>query len=147
VNEMENTEQQAIDEITRSIIGCAMKVHGKLGAGFLETVYQNAMKIELHRAGHRVECERSIKVLYEDIVVGDYNADMVIDDMVIVENKAVTKLLVAHEIQLVNYLTATGIEAGLLLNFGSDRLVFRRKNRTYRPPGTYAQEESPITFE
>jgi GxxExxY protein len=62
---------------------------------------------------------------------------MVVDDRVIVENKAVSKLLIAHEIQLVNYLTATGIDAGLLLNFGSDHPVFKRKNRTYRPPGTY----------
>ena len=105
------------------------------------------MLIELSRSGHVVECERPIKVFYDGNVVGDYYADMVIDNLVIVENKAVSKLLIAHESQLVNYLAASGIEAGLLLNFGCDRLEFKRKNRTYRPPGSYSPEETTGNLE
>ena len=119
-------------ELTEMIIGCAMKVHNTLGAGFLESVYQNALVYELRKAGLSVECEARIQVRYEDIVVGDFFADLLVEHQVMVENKAVQSIAVAHEVQLVNYLTATGIEVGLLINFGSQRLEFKRKHRTFR---------------
>ncbi len=119
-------------ELTEMIIGCAMKVHNTLGAGFLESVYQNALVYELRKAGLSVECEARIQVRYEDIVVGDFFADLLVEHQVMVENKAVQSIAVGHEVQLVNYLTATGIEVGLLINFGSQRLEFKRKHRTFR---------------
>jgi len=120
------------EELTRAIIGCAMIVHRALGPGFLESVYQNALAWELRSAGICVECERRLEVRYRDTIVGEFVADMVVNDVVIIENKAVRALSRAHEAQLVNYLTATGIEVGLLINFGSDRLAFKRKVRAYR---------------
>jgi GxxExxY protein len=120
------------DRLTQKIIGCAMTVHRTLGPGFLESVYQNALAHELQKAGIAVECESKIKVHYDGIVVGDFSADMLVERCVLVENKAVQTLITAHEVQLVNYLTATGIEIGLLLNFGASRLEFKRKIRTYR---------------
>ena len=121
-------------ELTQAIIGCAMKVHRVLGPGFLESVYQRALQVELLRSGFMVECGKSLQVTYEGVIVGDFCADMVANELVLIENKAVRALTVAHEVQLVNYLTATGIEVGLLLNFGAERLEFKRKHRTYRNP-------------
>ncbi len=123
-------------KLTETIIGCAMKVHRTLGPGFLESVYQKALAHELKKAGLRFECEKSIQVTYDGTVVGDFTADMLVEGAVMVENKAVQALAPAHEVQLVNYLTATGIEIGLLLNFGAEKLEFKRKHRTYRPKQT-----------
>ena len=120
------------EELTEKIIGCAMKVHSVLGPGFLESVYAKALAYELRKAGLKVECEKLITVKYEGVVVGEFSADKLVEERVIVEEKAVHALVLAHEVQLVNYLTATGIEIGLLLNFGAQRLEFKRKSRTYR---------------
>lgn len=84
----------------------------------------------------KVECERKVQVTYDGVIVGDFSCDMLVEGCVLVENKAVVALAPAHEVQLVNYLTATGIEVGLLLNFGTQRLEFKRKTRTYRPRQT-----------
>ena len=113
------------------MIGLAMKVHNALGPGFLESVYQNALIFELQEAGHKVESEKNITVKYRETVVGAFIADLVVDDILIIENKAIQKLAVSHEVQLVNYLTATGINEGLLLNFGGPRLEFKKKFRLY----------------
>lgn len=120
-------------ELTEKIIGCAMKIHSTLGPGFLESVYQKALAHELHKAGLRVECEKPITVHYDGVVVGEFSADLLVGQNVMVELKANQALVPANEVQLVNYLTATGIEIGLLLNFGAERLEFKRKHRTYRP--------------
>lgn len=120
-------------ELTGKIIGCAMKVHSTLGPGFLESVYQMALTHKLSKAGLKVECQKPIAVHYDGIAVGDFSADMLVEDRVILELKASQGLVPANEVQLVNYLTATGIEIGLLLNFGAERLEFKRKTRTYRP--------------
>jgi GxxExxY protein len=122
-------------ELTEKIIGCAMTVHRILGPGFLESVYQRALAHELRKADLEVECERKIQVTYDGVVVGEFSADMLVQQAILIENKAVQALVRAHEVQLVNYLTATGIETGLLLNFGAERLEFKRKTRTYRPKG------------
>ena len=120
-------------ELTEKIIGCAMKVHTALWPGFLESIYQMALTHELSKAGLKVECQKPIKVHYDGIVVGDFSADVLVEDRVMLELKANQALVLANEVQLVNYLTATGIEIGLLLNFGGERLEFKRKTRTYRP--------------
>lgn len=119
--------------LTETIIGCAMKVHSALGPGFLEPVYQKALAHELQKAGLKIECEKPITVHYDGVVVGDFFADLLVDDKVMLELKANQTLAPANEVQLVNYLTATGIEIGLLLNFGAERLEFKRKARMYRP--------------
>ena len=121
------------EELTGKVIGCAMTVHRKLGPGFLESVYQNALAHELRKARIRVECERPLVVMYDGIVVGEFSADMVVEGELLIENKAVQALVVAHEVQLVNYLNATGKELGLLINFGGSKLEVKRKYRRYRP--------------
>lgn len=119
-------------ELTKTVIGCAFKVHNALGPGFLEQVYENALRIELVKQGLEVKQQEPIKVYYEDQVVGSYYADLWVEDRVIVEIKAVRALSKAHEVQLVNYLTATGVDTGLLLNFGPSVEV-KRKFREYKP--------------
>ena len=120
------------EELTRRIIGCAMKVHSKLGVGFLESVNEKAFAHELRKAGLQVECQVPIQVRYDDVVVGNFIADMLIERRVLVEIKVVLALSPVHEVQLVNYLTATGIEIGLLINFGAEHLEVKRKHKTYR---------------
>ena len=120
------------EELTAAIIGCAMKVHSTLGPGFLESVYQNSLAHELRKAGMSVDCESRIQVRYDGVLVGEFIADMLVEHVVLIENKAVQSLARAHEVQVVNYLTATGIDIGLLFNFGSQRLEFQRKYRTFR---------------
>ena len=125
------TEERELD-LAGKIIGLAMKVHRILGPGFLESVYENALAVELERSGFAFERQRLLQVHYEGVVVGEFTADLVIEGSLIVELKAVAAIVQAHEVQLVNYLTATGIEDGLLVNFGAASLEFKRKYRTYR---------------
>ncbi len=117
-------------EITERVIGCAMKVHRTLGRGFLESVYQNALLIELRALGLSVDAQKRLKVRYEGNVVGDFVADLIVNDAVILELKAASALSKADEQQLVNYLKATGLDLGLLLNFGSPSLEVKRKQRS-----------------
>ena len=118
-------------ELTAKIIECAYKVHNTLGFGFLEAVYQNALMIELQKAGLKAEKEKRIQVCYDNQVVGDYLADIIVEEKVILELKSVKDLHPAHEAQLTNYLRATGIEVGILINF-SERVEIKRK--VYTPP-------------
>lgn len=120
------------DDLTQMIIGCAYKVHNALGPRFLEKVYENALRIELEKLGLRVKQQEPINVTYEGHVVGEYYADLWVDECVVIELKALQTLAKAHEVQLVNYLSATGIDTGLLLNFGPSVQV-RRKFREYIP--------------
>ena len=119
-------------DITHRIIAAAYAVHNTLGAGFLEKVYENALLVELQRRGFLVEQQRNIPVFYHDTQVGDFVADLIVDEQIILELKAVESIHPRHELQLVNYLTATGNELGLLINFGSSVEV-KRKYRTYKP--------------
>ena len=130
---MDRMEEMEHEELTERIIGCAMTVHSTLGPGFLESVYEKALVHELAKAGLRAECQKPIRVTYDGIVVGEFTADLFVEDTVMVENKAVQVLQPVNEVQLVNYLTATSVDVGLLLNFGSDRLQFRRKHRSFQP--------------
>ena len=122
----EATEEYPHADITEKIIGCAHRVHRKLGSGFLEKVYENAMVIELEKIGLNVAQQCPINVVYEGKVIGEYMADLVVENKVIVELKAVSELASIHEVQLVNYLRATGIEVGLLINFSENVNVKRR---------------------
>ena len=115
------------EKLTESIISCAYKVYNTLGFGFLESVYQNAMLIELRKAGLQVESESCITVCYHGQPVGEFRADILVEATVIVELKSVKQIVSAHEVQLVNYLTATGKPVGLLLNFAETKVQVKRK--------------------
>ena len=123
------------DDLTQKIIGCAYKVHNSLGPGFLEKVYENALRIELEKLGLNIKQQEPINVTYEGQVVGEYYADLWVDGRVVIELKAVQTLTQRDEVQLVNYLTATGIDNGLLLSFGPSVEV-KRKFRVYKPKGS-----------
>ena len=103
-----------------------MEVHGRLGCGFLETVYENALAIELAKQHISFRCQPAAKVRYKGIVVGNFYPDIVVDDRLLLELKATKKLLAIDQAQLLNYLKVTGIQAGLLLNFGTKSLEIKR---------------------
>ena len=113
-------------EITEQIIGAAFEVHRVLGYGFLEKVYQRAMQVELESRGFVAEIESKIKVNYKGTVVGDYQADLFVNQCVIVELKVAKEYMPYDEAQLLNELKATGIRVGLLINFGRSRVEFKR---------------------
>lgn len=121
-----------IKQLTEIVIKCAFRVHNTLGSGYLEKVYENALRLDLEAEGLCVQQQAPIQVRYRGQVVGDFIADLVVEGRLIVEIKAVQKLAVEHEVQLVNYLTATGVDDGLLINFGPSVEV-RHKYRVYRP--------------
>ena len=114
-------------ELTQSIIAAVFEVHNTLGSGFLEKVYQNALTKELRLRGHQAKTQVKIPVYYKDELVGDYIADILMNDRIILELKALSDLTNQHEAQLLNYLKATGYRIGLLLNFGSKRVQVKRK--------------------
>ena len=116
-------------ELTEQIIGSAFRVYNKMGFGFLESVYERCMRIELEKAGLKVETQKSILVRYDEHVVGEFTADLLVGDKIVVELKSVSRLVETHEVQLVNYLVATGIPVGLLLNFGEKKVEVKRKVR------------------
>lgn len=113
-------------DLSDKILKCFFNVYNKLGYGFLEKVYENSMMLELKKNGIFAQKQRPIKVLYDESVVGEYFADIIVENTIIIELKAVEFLVEEHELQLLNYLKATNIEVGLLLNFGK-RPDFRRK--------------------
>ena len=121
-----------VEMLIRTVMECSKNIRRHLGPGYLESVYKNSMLVELNKHGLVYEIEKPISVYYENVLVGDFKADIVVEGILILELKAVQSLHMAHEIQLVNYLTATGIDHGLLINFGSDELQFKRKYRVYR---------------
>ena len=113
-------------EVTEKIIGAAFEVYKELGYGFLERVYQRAMQVELQRAGLAAEIERRIQVKYKSVIVGDYDADLLVDGSVVVEIKVAKNYNSDDEPQLLNELKATGIKVGMLINFGRTRVEFKR---------------------
>jgi GxxExxY protein len=121
------------DELTERLIGAAFEVHNVLRFGFLESVYENALSIELSKAGISHSTQAPIRVDYDGHNVGEFAADVVVEDRLILELKSVVQLATAHEVQLVHYLTATSLDIGLLINFGPERVEIRRKFRNYRP--------------
>ncbi len=116
-------------DITERIIKCAYIVYNKMGFGFLESVYEKCLHIELNKAGLNAESQRPIKVSYENEIVGEFVADIIVNDSVILELKSVRQIIKAHEVQLVNYLVATGKPVGLIINFGETKVEIKRKVR------------------
>ncbi len=117
------------ENITEKIIGCAYQVYNRMGYGFLESVYEKCMLIEMQKAGLKSEYQKSIIVYYEGEVVGQFVADIFVEDTIIIELKSVKSIAKAHEVQLVNYLVATGKDVGLLINFGEQKVEVKRKVR------------------
>lgn len=113
-------------ELTKSLIGIYYDIYNELGYGFLEKVYHNAMLIELKSRGYEFESQKKIEVIYKKEIVGDYIPDIIINNSVIIELKCVECMVESHEAQLLNYLKATDIEVGLLLNFGKDPQFIRK---------------------
>lgn len=117
-------------DLTRAVIRCAFDVQNELGSGFLESVYEKAMLISLEEAGIPARSQVPIGVHFRGQLVGDFYADLLVDEKVIVELKAVERLTPQHKAQVINYLNATGIPVGLLLNFGSPKVDFQRFTRS-----------------
>ncbi|HEX5242716.1 MAG TPA: GxxExxY protein [Tepidisphaeraceae bacterium] len=113
-----NTDDKRFDWITETIIGCAYKVASKLGFGFLEQCYENALSYELRNKGLRVQQQARLQVWYDNIVVGEYVADLIVEDVVLVELKAISALEAIHSAICINYLAATKLPLCLLINFG-----------------------------
>ena len=114
------------DPLTRRIIDCAMTVSNALESGFLEKVYENALVVELRTNGLATEQQKPLDIYYRDILVGEYFADIVVEDSIILELKAAKAIDEIHQAQLLNYLKMTGFHRGLLLNFGTPRLGIKR---------------------
>ena len=118
------------EDLTKKIIGCAYQVYNTMGSGYLESVYEKCLIIELKKAGLCGFSQHAIEVRYEGQNVGNFIADIFVEDKVIVELKAIRQLTTMHEVQLVNYLTSTNTEVGLLINFGATEVEVKRKVKT-----------------
>ncbi len=118
------------EKLTETIIGCAYRVYRKLGYGFLESVYEKSLLIELQKAGLNAEFQIPINVMYDEQCVGSFFADIIVEGTIILELKSVSKIITAHEVQLVNYLTATDKPVGLILNFAEHGVEVKRKVRS-----------------
>jgi GxxExxY protein len=114
------------DTLAKLIISCAYKVGRVMGCGFLEKVYENALAIELLDAGLKVETQKQISVRYKEQIVGEYYADILVDDDIVLELKAVSAIEGIHFVQCQNYLKATGLKLGLVINFGEEKVKVRR---------------------
>lgn len=121
-----DTGVQERDPVTHDIIGAAFEVHRVLGYGFLERVYQRAMQAELALRGRKSELEHQLTVHYKTVLVGDYMADLLVEERVLVELKVAPEYQKADEAQLLNELKATGTKVGLLVNFGRTKVEFKR---------------------
>jgi GxxExxY protein len=121
----------ASDSLSQKVIGEAIHVHRVLGPGFLESIYHNALLIRLNKAGLTAESGQPLPVYFEGDIVGNFQTDIIVEGRLLLELKAVSVLVAAHEVQLVNYLTATKLDVGLLLNFGSKSLEIKRRTRGY----------------
>ena len=114
------------ETVSQRVIRCAFEVSNTLGVGFLEKVYEKALCVEFQKAGLAFECQKVLEVEYKDQIVGNYAADIVVDGRLIVELKALSSLSRQHEAQVMNYLRASDISVGLLLNFGTPRIGIKR---------------------
>ena len=121
------------EEITGAIINASFEVSNELGAGFLESVYEKALIVALAQRGLNISAQVPLKVRFRNVIVGEFFADLIVEEKVLVELKAVSRLLPEHKAQVINYLNATGIETGLLLNFGNPRVEYYRLHKRKDP--------------
>jgi GxxExxY protein len=132
------------EELTGRIIGAAYEVFNTLGSGFWESVYERALALCLSDIGLDVKIQHAVPVVFRDHLVGDFRCDLLVNDSVIVELKAIEHIAKAHEVQLVNYLTATRIPIGLLINFSPDGVQVKRKHLTKRSPLHSSTPSDPV---
>ena len=121
------------EELTAKILECCFEVSNELGAGFLESVYERALIVALTHKGMSVDAQMSLRVKFRDVIVGDFYADLIVEETVLIELKAVSRILSEHKAQVINYLNATGIEVGLLVNFGNPRMEYFRLHPSNHP--------------
>ncbi|MEO8512191.1 MAG: GxxExxY protein [Ignavibacteria bacterium] len=140
---IKDNENYLHSELTEEIIGQAFNVYNALGSGFLESVYKRALTKKLREKGFDIICEHPIKVYFEGENIGDYCCDILVNELVIVELKAIETLAKIHEVQLVNYLKATNLEVGLLINFG-EKIEIKRKvlTRNHKKSALSASEKT-----
>jgi GxxExxY protein len=131
--------------LSREVIACAMKVHRSLGCGFLEVVYERALAVELKRRSIEFRRQASFPVFYENQPVGTFISDFVVENQLILELKATNELIHAFHAQLLNYLKASSLELGLLLNFGTTSLQIKRMANTQKAHPRLKQFQEPIT--
>ena len=129
--DLQDAQDKALqhEEVTKAIIGCAFEVINELGAGFLESVYEKALLLALRQKGMSATAQHPVRVMFRNECVGDFYADIFVEGKVIVELKAVKSVTPEHQAQIINYLNATGIEVGLLINFGNPKLEYKRFTR------------------
>ncbi|MHC4872713.1 MAG: GxxExxY protein [Planctomycetota bacterium] len=120
-----------LNQLTESIIKCAFEVSNKLGVGFLEKVYENAMVVELQKRKISVQQQHPIKIFYDEVSIGEYFADLFIENEIIVELKVAKAIDNTHQAQLLNYLKATNLQLGLLLNFSKQKVEIKRMSNNY----------------
>ena len=124
---MNSNEKEILHkDLSYKIIELAMEVHGKLGYGFLEKVYENALMLLFKREGIKAKQQAPMKVLFEEVIVGDYIADILVEDKMILELKSLEKISDVHRAQALNYLKVTGLHLAIILNFGKNRLEYER---------------------
>jgi len=123
------------EQLTQQIIGCAFNVYNVFGFGFLEKVYENAFRIEMELQGLKVEQQIPIAVYYKGEIVGNYCADLLVENKVLIELKSIQTIVREHEVQLVNYLQATGIDIGLLINFSPSTVQIKRRLKEIESSG------------
>ena len=125
------------ETLIKTIIDAVYRVRSSFMPGYLESIYENALIVELENLGLKVQSQKPLSVIHKNRVIGEFKIDLLVEDSVIVEIKSVNQISFAHEMQLVNYLTITGINNGLLINFGNlEKLEVKRKFRLYRPKQT-----------
>jgi len=112
--------------ISKKVLDCAFEVSNRLGVGFLESVYENAMCVELRQRGLKIQQQKPLKIIYKGEVVGNFVTDIIVEKKLLIELKVVSEFNKSHKAQLINYLKATGIQVGLLLNFGTPKLGIKR---------------------
>src|SRR5258706_10271718 len=130
---MDRINMMKHEELTAKILECCFEVSNELGAGFLESVYERALIVALTHKGMSVDAQMSLRVKFRDVIVGDFYADLIVEETVLIELKAVSRILSEHKAQVINYLNATGIEVGLLVNFGNPRMEYFRLHPSTHP--------------
>ena len=121
------------EELTRTILECCFEVSNELGAGFLESVYEKALIVALSQKAIDVSAQTQLRVKFRNVIVGDFYADLIVNGKVLIELKTVTTILPEHKAQVINYLNATGIEVGLLVNFANPKIEYYRLRPTNNP--------------
>ena len=133
MDRIDRIDRMKYEELTSKILECCFEVSNELGAGFLESVYERSLLVALSHKGLNAVAQVPLKVSFRGVIVGDFYADLIVEDRILIELKAVSKTLSEHKAQVINHLNATGIEVGLLVNFGNPKLEYYRLHPSSHP--------------